>query len=1175
MDADYTLVAKFEQGVFFRSESVPVQSDDITSTSVILRGRIIDDAGDSDCWFKFRYFKKSDGFTQGVNTALQNLTTVGGKGDFSQLLQGLEPSCTYVYQAHAGNSKGKDTGRYMEFTTLERGEALLYVDAEAVNNPIQDGTKDHPYGQIQQAIDSARDGDTLIVQPGTYYGADNSHLDTQGKQITIQSFMGPESCIIDCQDSERAFHFHNEEHAGTVLDGLTILGGSGVPGSAVYCEGASPTLANCIVKGNGLSAVWISDQLHIQGTVSVHWGVLEGPGVIQVAQDQTLQIQSCIVRCNILGTGSWVVLSGEPSFLAETALVDLSRAGTGGGVPGGFSTSQDTPFINLNEPAIGWVSLHGRLRIQDQAVLQNLVVQLGENGSLEVIDQGSLINCELHAATDEYLILDSETYAGSLDDSETMVTLDQDQDLEIRGFPYCTDSDNQDCNPGAHVLNPVPLLDAQTQTISRLTLAPGVRVNLADQYNDQVGAPYNVLYVRDLVLGAGAELNLAGQRLYYETVNGQPGQIVDHTVYRNELVKVNVGDPNTFNNDVTTNNTLLQVFVDLVDDANIAPGPVMHLQSPASQPARAKTYLGQFSQDEVIVSFSYLFNTDRIGTMLDVYLSDQHGLLPLDDPHMLLVDRIVPPILGCPGSLGSGLFASYTLPVDITSLDPNQGLWLELILSEPAREMQGFSTMAVVIPDGDASQGGAYVYDPTLSSMCLNICMDLTRDGIVTPEDYTLVSAGSGRSVDMSTPRSSPLSCIDRGYSQDRYADASDVVNWGDLIGRCGLTDSLNLCSIPMVWEDASVQVGTAFMPYSVTVPMAAPEAVIYSDLLFLGKGSTFLGDQEFVAYEDLLYGFDGVGATSQAYTLASSQGQMRLVRSDSNVMILDSDKGLCQLNGDVVVGPGQRAFQGKTITLGIQNRADQTLRGRPLRDVSFHSGFAYVVPVIVQEPDGVAYQAGARLELIGRDYEIRQLYYDSDLASVSDQSPNLRGLREIEVDSEGRVYLLNAYNQNESDLLWVFDNAGVLLNRHFLNRIVEDPIKNPVGLCYDTHSERLYVASGVFDQAQPNMTLLYGFEQHVVLTQNALESVQKIIIDNLQHATGVSSDQQGALWVTGFTLNKVPEHLYVYDLPFALPGPRLVQVDTSTTGISQLDAISLYGTMKINLPTSILWVGQ
>ena len=117
MDWDYTLVANFEQYSSFGVASRPVLLNDITASSVVLRGRILDDAGDSNCTVGFRYFKKSDGPAQGVLTEDQPLKTVDGKGEFSLPLKGLEPNCTYRYQAHARNSKGNDKGQYIEFTT--------------------------------------------------------------------------------------------------------------------------------------------------------------------------------------------------------------------------------------------------------------------------------------------------------------------------------------------------------------------------------------------------------------------------------------------------------------------------------------------------------------------------------------------------------------------------------------------------------------------------------------------------------------------------------------------------------------------------------------------------------------------------------------------------------------------------------------------------------------------------------------------------------------------------------------------------------------------------------------------------------------------------------------------------------------------------------------------------
>ena len=168
--------------------------------------------------------------------------------------------------------------------------------------------------------------------------------------------------------------------------------------------------------------------------------------------------------------------------------------------------------------------------------------------------------------------------------------------------------------------------------------------------------------------------------------------------------------------------------------------------------------------------------------------------------------------------------------------------------------------MAVILADGDSSEGGTYTGGLNLSSRCLNICMDLTGDGFVSPADYTLVGIGCGRSVDGDTPQTSPLSCIDRGYSRNGYADVSEILNWADLLGRAGSQDNMNLCSIPLVWENMSASASTIWQTFSMIVPMAAPEAVSHSNLLFLGKGSTFLDGKEFISHEDILCGFGSEG---------------------------------------------------------------------------------------------------------------------------------------------------------------------------------------------------------------------------------------------------------------------------------------------------------------------------
>ena len=66
----------------------------------------------------------------------------------------------------------------------------IYVDPDG-----KDG-----YATIQAAVDAAGQGDTIVVNPGTYTGRGNRDIEIRGKSITIQSSddANAETTIIDC-----------------------------------------------------------------------------------------------------------------------------------------------------------------------------------------------------------------------------------------------------------------------------------------------------------------------------------------------------------------------------------------------------------------------------------------------------------------------------------------------------------------------------------------------------------------------------------------------------------------------------------------------------------------------------------------------------------------------------------------------------------------------------------------------------------------------------------------------------------------------------------------------------------------------------------------------------------------------------------------------------------------
>ena len=72
------------------------------------------------------------------------------------------------------------------------------------------------YAKIQWAVDSASDGDTIIVRDGTYYESV-----VVNKQLTIKSDKGPNNCIVNGSGSD----VFTIEADGIRIEGFTITGG--------------------------------------------------------------------------------------------------------------------------------------------------------------------------------------------------------------------------------------------------------------------------------------------------------------------------------------------------------------------------------------------------------------------------------------------------------------------------------------------------------------------------------------------------------------------------------------------------------------------------------------------------------------------------------------------------------------------------------------------------------------------------------------------------------------------------------------------------------------------------------------------------------------------------------------------------------------------------------------
>ncbi len=124
---------------------------------------------------------------------------------------------------------------------------------------------------IQDGINAAANGDTVLVESGTYF----ENINFNGKAITVTSADGPVVTIIDGGAVNTVVTFSTNETTASVLSGFTVQNGNNeFNGGGIMIAGASPT-----IKGNSI----VNNLSGSGGGLSVQFGspVIEGNFISQ------------------------------------------------------------------------------------------------------------------------------------------------------------------------------------------------------------------------------------------------------------------------------------------------------------------------------------------------------------------------------------------------------------------------------------------------------------------------------------------------------------------------------------------------------------------------------------------------------------------------------------------------------------------------------------------------------------------------------------------------------------------------------------------------------------------------------------------------------------------------------------------------------------------------------
>jgi len=235
--------------------------------------------------------------------------------------------------------------------------SLSLVWATTINVPADQTT-------IQAGINAATNGDTVLVQPGTYV----ENINFNGKNIVVGSLFLTtadtsyiSSTIIDGNAAGTVVTFNNGEDTTAVLCGFTITNGLHGNGGGIRCDVSSPSLNNLRISGNtsdngagGINIYHDSNPSIVNVTITDNIG-----SGIKISWNSNPSTNNILISGNNSYNGGGIYCSSSSPTLANVIIKGNTASNNGGGI-----------YLNSSNPTLTNLAISNNTAIRGGGIYQ-------------------------------------------------------------------------------------------------------------------------------------------------------------------------------------------------------------------------------------------------------------------------------------------------------------------------------------------------------------------------------------------------------------------------------------------------------------------------------------------------------------------------------------------------------------------------------------------------------------------------------------------------------------------------------------------------------------------------------------------------------------------------------------------------------------------------------------